>query len=54
MIIAPYARAAGRDESGATGVVNLDTGATDARLQEAVKEIRKVPAVRDTRVATVS
>jgi D-3-phosphoglycerate dehydrogenase len=44
----------GRDASGATGVVNLDTGATDARLQDAVKEIRKVPAVRDTRVATVS
>ena len=44
----------GRDDSGATGVVNLDAGAADERLQDAVKEIRKVPAVRDTRVATVS
>ena len=44
----------GRDERGATGVVNLDAGAADAGLQDAVKEIRKVPAVRDTRVATVS
>ena len=44
----------GRDERGATGVVNLDTEAADERLQEAVREIRKVPAVRDTRVATVS
>jgi D-3-phosphoglycerate dehydrogenase len=44
----------GRDGSGATGVVNLDTGATDERLLDAVKEIRNVPAVRDTRVAAVS
>lgn len=44
----------GRDGSGAIGVVNLDASAADERLLDAVREIRKVPAVRDTRVATVS
>jgi D-3-phosphoglycerate dehydrogenase len=44
----------GRDTTGATAVVNLDAAATDERLLDAVKEIKKVPAVRDTRVAAVS
>jgi D-3-phosphoglycerate dehydrogenase len=44
----------GRNEGGATAVVNLDVAPGDERLLDAVKEIRKVGAVRDARVATVT
>jgi D-3-phosphoglycerate dehydrogenase len=44
----------GRDAQGATGVVNLDSGAGDERLAAAVREIRNADAVRDARVAAVS
>ena len=44
----------GRDEHGAT-VSSISTPVPPTSVsQDAVKEIRKVPAVRDTRVATVS
>jgi D-3-phosphoglycerate dehydrogenase len=44
----------GRNEGGATGVVNLDVEPSEDRLRDAVTEIKKVPAVRDVRVASVS
>jgi D-3-phosphoglycerate dehydrogenase len=43
----------GRNEHGATGVVNLDAGPADNRLIDAVRDIAGVPAVRDVRVAAV-
>jgi D-3-phosphoglycerate dehydrogenase len=43
--------ALGRNETGAVGVVNVDEHAVEpARLDAAVDEIRRVPAVRDVRI----
>lgn len=44
----------GRGPDGATGVVNLDSGAAEERLADAVTEIRRVDAVRDARVAAIT
>ena len=44
----------GRSPGGATGVVNLDSGAGEHRLTDAVAEIRRVDAVRDARVAAIT
>jgi len=44
----------GRSPDGATGVVNLDSGAEEERLADAVKEIRGIEAVRDARVAAIT
>jgi len=41
----------GRGPGGAIAVVNLDAGAADQRLAEAIEEIRRVEAIRDARVA---
>ena len=36
----------GRSQGGATGLVNLDAGQQDERIEEAVKELRSVPGIR--------
>jgi D-3-phosphoglycerate dehydrogenase len=47
--------ALGRDETGAVGVVNVDEPATDpSRLEAAVDEIRRVPAIREVRIVRLS
>jgi D-3-phosphoglycerate dehydrogenase len=46
--------ALGRGAAGAIGVVALDAAGTDEGLREAIEEIRKVKAIADVRLATLT